>query len=301
MRAIDSDSLRPRYSSQVEDVEESQHNHEQTNEVVKPFLAPPKLRGRPDMFALCLLLEQAEQEAIGQSMAHAKSEINSTFEERDATNLERREYMRKSLEEAHKIKNWGDAMRVFGWIGACLGVIAGIGLIATGAGAVAGSLLIAGGVVMLGNQIMEEVGGWHKLVDLVPGENIEDRKALVSWIQIGMTFVSLVLGALSALFGGYKMIGEALGKAMGLIGAIAGTGLGITQIGNAVHQFYYFESTAKTKQFDKLLAALGHQRETNMERAQEALSRSEQSSEISSGILRAQRDMNRALQASIRR
>jgi hypothetical protein len=58
------------------------------------------------------------------------------------------------MSKAHKSGKWG---KVFGWIGAVAGVIAGAALIATGVGAVAGGLLMASAVIGLAMQIAQSV------------------------------------------------------------------------------------------------------------------------------------------------
>lgn len=64
--------------------------------------------------------------------------------------------LQKSLEAGTKAQKSGLAARIFGWIGAAFAVVVGAVLVATGVGAAAGALMIAGGVVGLVSCALQE-------------------------------------------------------------------------------------------------------------------------------------------------
>jgi hypothetical protein len=182
---------------------------------------------------------------------------------------EEKEAERKSEYETGK---WGVALLTFSCIGSVVSIITGIALIATGVGVVAGCLILAGGLIQIGSQIMELTGGWAKIKTLLPGEDEDKKGAIISWIQIGITIFCLILAGAGAVTGGFSMVGENMSKGSALMGAIAMIGKGTSEIGQGITKRDLYNHKGAQKRQEAEIAKLNYHWKDLMENQEERVS-----------------------------
>jgi|GEM_PF-3477667 len=240
--------------------------------IKKPELTPPKI----GVFALYFILTKMGILSDGTSNFSYKKEIECVDAETTETHKKRLDEIKEAIKKEKEAARWGVAVKVFSWIASFFGIIAGIALIATGIGAVAGAMMIAGGVIQIASQVMELSGGWSKVADMLPGEDSEKKRAVISWMQIGIAVLCLILSGVGIVCGGFSNFGEAMQMAMGVLGGIASMGYGATTIGEGVTGFFYKNRMAEIKRFDLRLAQLRHMRKDLMEKVEWGVDRLEQ-------------------------
>lgn len=238
----------------------------------KPKLTPPK----PGVFALYYILTKIGIASDGASNFSYKQEIELVDSQTTTAHQKRLKEMQEALKKEEENARWATATKVFSWIGSIIGVIGGVLLIATGVGAVAGAMLIVGGLIQLTNEILALTGGWHKIAEMLPGDDPEKKRAVLSWIQIGITVLCLILSAAGAIWGGFSNFGRAIQTAMGLFQAVAATGRGITIIGEGLTSFMYYDKLGNVKKYDVKLAKLKHNRQDLLEKVGWGVDRLEQ-------------------------
>ena len=239
--------------------------------VRKPDLSPPKM----GVFALYYVLTKMGIQSDGASNFTYKKEIELVNAQVTETHKKRLAELKEAMDKEAESTRWGVATKVFSWMASMVAMISGAVLIATGVGAVAGSMLIIGGMIQITNQILELTGGWQKIAELLPGEDHEMKAAVVAWMQIGVAVLCLILSGVGLIWGGPAHVGEAAMIAQTLIGATATMGHGITTIGYGINVFMYKEKQSDIKQFELRLAQLKHMRQDLMEKVEWGIDRLE--------------------------
>ena len=230
----------------------------------KPTLTPPKM----GVFALYYVLTKMGIQSDGVSNFSYKKEIEQVDGETTETHKKRLEELKEAIQKEQESTRWGVATKVFSWIGSIIGIISGVVLIATGVGAVAGSMLIIGGLIQIASQIMELTGGWRKVIELLPGDDREQKAAVVAWMQIGIAVLCLILSGVGVIWGGYASFGQATQTAMALMGGVASMGRGVTTIGQGINVFMFKDKQGDIKKFELRLAQLKHMRQDLMEKVE---------------------------------
>lgn len=237
-----------------------------------PILEPP----RTGLFALYYILTKIG--IISDAMTHweAKQDIQSTQEEIDKRHRERIAQMQKTLAKEAQAQRWGLSIKVFAWLGALMGLIAGITMVISGVAAVSGALLVAGGVIMLTNQVLEVTGGWNKIAEALPGDDPVRKRAVITWMQIGLTVLCLILTGAGAIFGGYATVSEAMGQFMAVFGGVIMLGQGVSTVSQGIVLYQHKESIAETKRHSRHLVMLKHRREDLMHKVDDGIERIKQ-------------------------
>lgn len=238
----------------------------------KPSLERP----RTGVFALYYILTKIGIVSDSTSNFSYKKEIESIDNETTAAHNKRLEELKIAIEKERAASRWSVANKVFSWIGSFVSVIAGAVMIATGVGAVAGAMLVVGGVIQITNQILEMTGGWKKIAELLPGNDSEKKRAVIAWMQIGITVLCLILSGVGVIWGGYSNFGKATQTAMALFGGVVSMGSGTVTIGEGIVQFMYNNKLGEVKRYDKILAELKHKRQDLMEKVEWGIDRLEQ-------------------------
>lgn len=285
-------------TSTLDQTKEASHVEEQTGsseKVRKPFLSPP-----PTCFFLCVEIEKIELTSQMDTLTEGKQEVEALDKETTAAHKKMMDEWRKAIEKEKAAHNWSVAVQVFSWIGSFIGIISGAILIATGVGVVAGSLLITAGVIAISNQIMEVAGGWKAVKEALPGENEEQKEAVIAWMQMGIALLCLALSGAGIFCGGYKPFGEGMQIAMNLIGGTATAGAGASSIGKALNQFFFKDAEGEAKKYECILAELKHEREDVMEKIDDIPDHLERIFEYFAKNLNIQDIVNAAFQAAWR-
>ncbi|MCG8291448.1 type III secretion system translocon subunit SctE [Pseudomonas entomophila] len=193
------------------------------------------------------------------------SQTTLQLEDIKRVELQNKEQMEKndknlttSLEANTKAQKSGLAGRIFGWIGAAFAVVAGAVMCATGVGAAAGALMIAGGVIGLVSCALQEcakAGLISKEVMAVLGPVMTAIEVVVGLASAVVTFgggaagmigkfaakvapkVAEMAEKVSTVLKGVAQIGARAGSASGAMaqGVLQGAGL-VVDTGNTVTQ-----------------------------------------------------------------
>lgn len=262
----------------------------------KPALEPPKL----GVFALYYILTKLGIASDATSNFACKNEIERVDLETTEAHKKRLDEMREAIKQEDQSARWSVAVKVFSWIGSLLAIISGIALIATGVGAVAGAMILAGGLIQITNQILELSGGWKKIADSLPGDDPEKKKAVVCWMQIGVAVLCLILSGAGVVWGGFSNFGAALQTAQNMMSGIAIMGGGVTTIGEGVSTSKYKDKMGEVKRYETILAGLKHKRRDLMETVEWGIDRLEklfeelaQALEFEVELFRAEQSINR--------
>lgn len=278
----------------AEQVEE-QSEVKSVDSMRKPFIPPPV-----SCFILCSEIEKIEITSQMNTMASGKQEVEALDKETTEAHKKMLDEWKRVMEKEKNINSWSISIQVFSWVGSFVGIISGAILIATGIGVVAGALLITAGVITLTNQIMEITKGWEAMKKLLPGDNEQEKYAVIAWMQMGIALLCMVLSGAGVIYGGYKPFGEGMQTAMGLIGGIATAGQGASTIGQAIDKFFYNNAQGEAKRYERILAELKYNREDVMERIDDIPDRLERIFEFISTNERIKDRLNAAFQAAWR-
>lgn len=265
-------------------------NHKNYEKIRRPLLNPPKV----GVFALYYILTKMGIHSDGTSNFAQKKEIELLDTETNETHKKRLDELREVIKKEKENAQWGIAAKIFSWIGSLVAIISGIAMILTGVGAVAGAMLICGGLIQVTSQILELSGGWKKISEMLPGDDSEKKRAVLSWMQIGIGVLCLVLSGAGVLWGGFANFGETMQTAMRLIGGIGTMGSAVTTLGVSITSFFYCNRISEVKRYELELAKLKHKRKDLMERVEHGIDRLEQLFEDLARTLEFEEELFRA-------
>lgn len=120
-----------------------------------------------------------------------KERISQVRSENIETIQKNQDKITESLKAGQEAKKSGLAAKIFGWIGAIASIVVGIVMCATGVGAAAGALMIAGGVLGVVSCAVQQAaqdGLISKEVMQVLGPVLQVVEAIVAVISIVVTF-----------------------------------------------------------------------------------------------------------------
>jgi len=209
----------------------------------KPVLEPPKIGA----FPLSFLLDKMSLASTSDSYTELKQELELTQAATEQAHKEMLKNLKEATDHERKAARWGIAVKVFSWLASLTSICTGIILVATGVGAVAGALMIVGGVVSVTNQVMETTGAWNKVADLIPTDDLEKKRAIITWIQLGVSLLSLVISGCGIVLGGFSIFQEASQFAMLFFGSVITAGGGVCSIGNGVEEGGFRAKSAEVK------------------------------------------------------
>lgn len=249
------------------------HTQSDSKRVIKkPVLEPPKV----GVFALYYILTKIGIISDAMSNFSNRKEIELVDSESSEAHKKRLEELRNALNKESSAARWGVAAKVFSWIASLMGIVSGIALIATGVGALTGAILITGGVIQITNQILEMTGGWNKIAESLPGNDSAQKRAIITWMQIGIAVLCLVLSAVGVFLGGFADFGQAMQTATALFGGAVTIGQGVSNIGLGVATFMFKNKLSQETLYEKILAELKHKRQDMMESVESGIDRLEQ-------------------------
>ncbi|MFZ0566328.1 MAG: hypothetical protein WAM28_09110 [Chlamydiales bacterium] len=241
----------------------------------KPRLAPPQI----GVFALYYILTKIGILSDGASNFSYANEVSYLDRELTATRQKRLEELKAALSQEQSACRWSIAYKVFSWLVSMLGLLTGAAMISSGVGAFGGAMLMAAGIIQMTNQIMEITGTWQKIAAKLPGDDPDRKRAIISWIQIGITVLCLILAGSGLLFGGFNRVQQVMGEiSMNLLlfQAIAQIGQAITSFGVGLTSSKYLDKLAEVRKYDIKLEKLKYNRRDLIERVDWGINRLEQ-------------------------
>ncbi|MCH9609123.1 MAG: hypothetical protein S4CHLAM45_08860 [Chlamydiales bacterium] len=240
--------------------------------VEKPELEPPRI----GIFALYYVLTKMGIVSDSHSTWETRSNIRQNQDDLDALHKLRLEEMKKAIAAEDKTKNWSLSMQVFSWMGSFTAIITGIALIVSGVGAIAGAMILCSGLFALTNHILQITGGWDKICDLLPGEDKEKKKAVITWMQIGISVLCLIMAGAGAYFGGFGATFEAMSNFQAAFGSVVMFAQNISAIGEGVSHYQYRNRLAEGLKHKRKIEQLKHRQKDLFERSEEGLERLKQ-------------------------
>lgn len=177
----------------------------------------------------------------------------------DLTQLERlsEANIQKIQEHARAMaakQTWDTFTLISQYIASSTSIVLGIGLVSTGAGAVAGGFLIAAGALGLTNRIATDLGAWHALTQYFT-KSQELQQQYTQWIDLavsGISFVTTVTSLICAYQAGtLAMSGADLAQKISQVLALSSTAAGAgTRIGSAHSNKQGLELLADLKEIE---------------------------------------------------
>ena len=238
----------------------------------RPILVPPKI----GIFALYYVLSKLGIISDAISYSETKHDIQENQEGLDALHKARLIQLKKAMESENKTKRWGIATQMFSWMSSFTAIIAGAAMIMSGVGAVAGAMIMVSGLFSLTNHIMMVTGGWDKLCDRLPGDDPKKKKAIISWMQIGITVLCLILAIGGAYYGGFSAAGEASAHASTLISGVLMFAGGIASVGQGITGSQYRNRLAESLKHKRNIEHRKHRQDDLYEKAEVGVERMKQ-------------------------
>lgn len=200
-----------------------------------PF-TPPKLPHPSRVCSEYRLLAELE----GMHETSKSLEASSTTSlEHDSVRAKQlfREQLEKIREGAERTKEngfWSLLQKIGECLLAALGTVLGITLVATGAGAVVGGVMIAAGLLTITNFAMRETGSWDFVAKQLSSEK-KRQDDIKFYLPLAVSIVSGLLsvgGSISAIWSGLNVAQQAMTIAYAALGVFQG----VTTIGKGVTQ-----------------------------------------------------------------
>lgn len=235
----------------------------------RPTLAPPRM----GIFALYYILTKLGIISDATSHWETKKDIQDNQEALDLLHKERLAQLKKAAESENKSKRWGISTQIFSWMGSFTAIIAGVAMIMSGAGAVAGAMIMVSGLFALTNHIMMVTGGWDKICDRLPGDDPKKKKAIISWMQIGITVLCLALSVGGAYFGGFSVAGDAMSHFQAVFGGVMMFAGGISSIGQGITSYQYRDRLAESLKHKRKIEHRKHRQDDLYEKAEAGVER----------------------------
>lgn len=170
-------------------------------------LEAPQPMNLEDMMLALIALRNAFSEKQAES---SKEVIRADLSRKTEENKEQIKKMEEAIEKMEDAKKSGVFGQVFGWIGAVAAVVVAAALIATGIGAAAGALLIAGATLAMANMIFTQAGGMEAIGP--------EAAKIVGWVvlaaEVALAIASLGVGASKLIGKGVEKLASKLGPGM---------------------------------------------------------------------------------------
>lgn len=202
-----------------------------------PLFVPPKLTppSRVSYSEFSLIHVFDEMHASGKTMlASFTSSISQGSAKLRQLLLENIEKLKEAAKKAQENGFWSMLQKIGECILAAISTILGITLVATGAGAIVGGVLIAAGILTITNFAMRETGSWDWAAKKLSNDK-EQQKKLAIYLPLGVGLVAAVLGLggsiATALWTSLNMAQQALSigqAALGIYQGFTTVGKGIT-------------------------------------------------------------------------
>lgn len=262
-----------------------------------PMLQMPRLGMIPTYYVLTKLGIISDSSG----MQANKEEMDVLNQERDKLHQERMQELTKAQKDARAKKRWGVAMQIMHWLIAFTGLITGIGLLISGTAVLAGSLMVAGGVLAVTNQIMNAAGVWDKIVEKLPGQDPEKKRAVVMWMQVGISILAMVLMGGASMFGGFSKTFQIMGTITSMQSAGLTIGYSICMLGMSLTQSKHKARLAELKGRELLQKKNEHRHQDVMDDVKRQQEVHEQLMESLAKWLETQQRNFRATQAGLTR
>lgn len=282
----------------------------------QPPLDAPKAMSMEDMM---LALQALQTKVQDQQAAASKNDIQNTLNKKTSENDERIKQLEESISKMADAKKSGVFGKIFGWVAAIAAVIVSAALIATGVGAVAGGLMLAGAVLGLGMQIFNEAGGMEAMAKACGENGAQAFMWTMMAVQILLAVGSMGAGlasssatvaskmptlaaALSKTMGGFAQAGSSINAfanmtkvVAGVISGAAMVGQGASGIATGVYTKEASDASAKAKETEAEMLKLQAIMEEEMKRLKKILDEMQEGASIAMQALSSANETKSAI------
>ena len=147
--------------------------------------------------------------------------------------LENIEKLKEAAKSAQSSEFWSFLQKIGECILAAITTVLGITLVATGAGAIIGGVMIAAGILTLTNFAMRETGSWDSVAKQLSDDK-ENQKNIAFYLPLGMGLLAAVLGIGGSVATALYTTLNVAGQAVTVLQAAASIYQGITTVGHGV-------------------------------------------------------------------
>lgn len=206
-------------------------------------------------------LHETGQSLIG-SFTQSIQEGSARLRQLSMDNIQK---LKEAAERTKENGFWSFLQKIGECILAAISTVLGISLVATGAGAVVGGVMIAAGILTITNFAMRETGSWDWVAKQLAKDK-ETQEKLAFYLPLGVGLIAAVLGiggsVASALWTNLNFAQQALSIAQGAMGIYQG----VTSIGKGVTQARVLWTQADLTKIESenSLERIAFERDTNL-------------------------------------
>lgn len=258
---------------------------------------PPTLPHLPSaLFTLYYLMNKLSLLSENLSAVGLRQLIESHQQEVEAVHERRIEALQKVLTAEKRAQNWKIMTTLFAWTGIVMAIVTGVLLVTTGVGLVAGTLLVAGGILTLTDQALDISHAWDEIASLLPVDDPEQQRSIISWIRLSLLFVSLAVSGASIGMTGFSQVWgiSQMGSSLTQAGAVGAAAL--AALGKGAAHSSYFKALSQLKGLEMELIDLEMDETRHRELLEHLLSCSEGLFEGLSLLEQLKVDINRSYQ-----
>ncbi|MCX6989475.1 MAG: hypothetical protein NTX49_00170 [Chlamydiae bacterium] len=203
-----------------------------------PLFSPPKLKHPSRVtYSECALIHTLDElHASGESLITSfTTSLSLGSEKLKKLSLENIEKLKEAAQNAQSSEFWSFLQKIGECILAAISTVLGITLVATGAGAVIGGVMIAAGILTLTNFAMRETGTWVSVAKLLSDDK-ETQNNIAFYMPLGVGLVAAVLGIGGSVATALYTALNVAGQAITVLQASAGIYHGVTTVGKGVSE-----------------------------------------------------------------
>jgi len=203
-----------------------------------PLFSPPKLThpSRVTYIEYGLISVLNELHTCGESLITSfTTSLSHGSEKLKKLSLENIEKLKEAAKNTQSSEFWSFLQKIGECILAAITTVLGITLVATGAGAIIGGVMIAAGLLTIANFAMRESGSWVAVSKLLSNDK-ETQKNIAFYIPLGVGLLAAVLGIAGSVATALYTTLNIAGQAVSVLQAAAGIYNGVTTVGKGVSE-----------------------------------------------------------------
>lgn len=285
-------------SDEIDEISEIEDQKKKKEMILPLNLSRPKLPP-PGLFAIYWIIEKNRLQEAQSEAYIIKEELDAATKDADLKHKQWFEELKKAANQEKAKNRWSMAIKIFSWFTSFTVILAGAVMLSTGS--VGGLLLIAGGVLTLTSHIMETTGAWDKISKSLPTDDPQKKKAIVMWMQIALTLISLIIAGAGIIFGGINGFKDSLSIAQSMVNAAVHIGEGTCMIGQGITEGSYCSSLGSLSEKKAYLTRAKHSRKVYFESFETSIKIVEDIFDSIDEYLKVLRDLFAAEQRIIRR
>lgn len=184
------------------------------------------------------------EKATDRYTAQKQTQIDQSFKRIQAFQLEEAQKLEEAYEASENVSFWGILEDIGSTIMSAVSFFFGFSALATG-GALIGGALIVSGVLSVSTLVFKHAKGWDWIADQVAGDNLQLRKAIVTYLPVAVGITAAAMGAYGAWGAWHYAPMEGSKKALAILESAASLAKGITAFGSGKAAAHYKTANAE--------------------------------------------------------